>query len=226
MNHDDDDETESLAGLGVHHMWGFSQAFNCQAMYEANQPRPPTTTTSTTTNVTPSLPAEEDNHTDEPLNILLSEPSDIRHVLVTLAQRRRHARRPLHFYLLDRPVEVLARHLLLLSIATDWEIPIRQRTNTFLEVYGNTLLQRRTAHYVAQQGKALESLLCDGEGNETLRSLLNFSLLKYREKDELQKIFQSWFVFVFLKILFFGLFWSLRDGETHYETNDCITNIS
>ena len=189
MNRDDDDETESLAGLGVHHMWGFSQAFNCQAMYEANQPRPTTTT---------PLPAAEDNHSDQPLNILLSEPSDIRHVLVTLAQRRRHARRPLHFYLLDRPVEVLARHLLLISIATDWEIPIRQRTNTFLEVYGNTLIQRRTAHYVAQQGKALESLLCDGEGNETLRSLFNFSLLKFREKDELQKIFQSWCDFFFL----------------------------
>ena len=173
-----DDENESLEGIGVHHMWGFSQAFNCQAIYESNQPKS-------------SIDSDQD-HSDEPLNILLSNPSDIRHVLMTLSQRRRHARRPLHFYLLDGPIEVLARHLLLLSVATDWEIPVRQRTNTFLEIFGNTLVQRRTAHYIAQQGKALESLLCDGVGNETLKSMLDFSLLKYRERDQLQTVFQSW----------------------------------
>lgn len=35
----------------------------------------------------------------------------------------------------------MARHLLLLRVAQDWELPIRQRANAFLEIFGNCLVQ-------------------------------------------------------------------------------------
>lgn len=45
------------------------------------------------------------------------------------------------FYVWEGQIEVLARHLLLLGVAKDWELPIRQRANTFLEIFGNAFLQ-------------------------------------------------------------------------------------
>ena len=89
-------------------------------------------------------------------------------------------------------MEVLARHLLLLAAVTDWEVPVRHRANAFLELFGNTLVQRRTAKYISTKGRELENLLCDGVGSETLRSLIDFSLLKHRERDEMQRVFKSW----------------------------------
>lgn len=45
------------------------------------------------------------------------------------------------FYVWEGQIEVIARHLLLLGVAKDWELPIRQRANTFLEIFGNAFLQ-------------------------------------------------------------------------------------
>ena len=84
------------------------------------------------------------NATEEPLNVLLAQPGDMRHVIKTLAQRRRHPKRPVHFYISEQTVECFARHLILFRILADWELPIRYRTNVFLEVYGNATVQRRT----------------------------------------------------------------------------------
>lgn len=47
-------------------------------------------------------------------------------------------------YIWERQIEVLARHLLLLQVAQDWELPIRQRANVFLEIFGNCLVQVMT----------------------------------------------------------------------------------
>ena len=188
---------DTLEGIGVHHMWGFSQAFNLQESYAVNHDAYRRSKATRKSNVdakpssTNSAPSTDSGEV-RPLSILLSNPADIRHVVKTLSQRRRHERRPLHFYVMERPIEVLARHILLLAAATDWEIPIRHRANAFLELFGNTLVQRRTAKYIAVKGKELENLLCDGVGSETMRSLIDFSLLKHRERDELQRVFKSW----------------------------------
>lgn len=44
-------------------------------------------------------------------------------------------------YVWESQIEVIARHLLLLQVAQDWELPIRQRANVFLEIFANTLVQ-------------------------------------------------------------------------------------
>ena len=43
---------------------------------------------------------------------------------------------------------MLARHLLLINIAFDWELPMRQRANLYLEVFGNCLVQVRRRCFV------------------------------------------------------------------------------
>ena len=78
---------DTLEGIGVHHMWGFSQAFNLQHAHEVNH----AAWREASGGGVAATGEEEDAR---PLSILLSQPSDIRHVLKTLSQRRRYSRRP------------------------------------------------------------------------------------------------------------------------------------
>ena len=79
---------------------------------------------------------------------------------------------------------------MLLSIICDAKIPIRQRAHTFLEVYGNLLIQERTEKYVENAAKDLIGCVCDDKG--FLSNIINLSLLKYRVRDELETIFKSY----------------------------------
>lgn len=59
---------------------------------------------------------------------------------------------------------MLARELLLLAVAFDWDLPIRLRANTWLEVFGNCLVQERTQQYIEGKGAELISFVCDNIG--------------------------------------------------------------
>lgn len=64
---------------GIHHFWGFSPALDLQQIYRT---------------VYGSEIADKDE--DAPINMLLIEPGDPRHIIKTIAQRFRHSERPLH----------------------------------------------------------------------------------------------------------------------------------
>ena len=77
----------------------------------------------------------------------------------------------------------------MLEAILDFEVPIRQRANVFLEIYGNARVQERTARYIEQLGQSLRSLVADGTGTLGLVSLEH---LKYRERDVLESVFKSY----------------------------------
>jgi len=156
--------TDSKA-LGIHSMWGFSPALDAGAVGAVSS-------------------------AGRPLRVLVAQPSDIRHVLASISRRRRHGMPPIHFFVAEKQIEVLARHLVLLQLACDWELPIRQRATVFLEVFGNSLLQERTAHYVHRLGQELVELVCDERGS--LSDVVDLSLLKYRERDQLVEALRAW----------------------------------
>lgn len=52
----------------------------------------------------------------------------------------------------ESQIEVLARHLLLLKVAQDWELPIRQRANALLEIFGNCSVQVKFSCRVSRKG--------------------------------------------------------------------------
>ena len=125
-----------------------------------------------------------------PLRVLVSSPSDIRHVLASISRRRRRSVHAVEFYVLERVPEVLARHLLLLQVACDWELPVRQRATVFLEIFGNSQVQERTQRYIHRLGEELVQLVCDQSG--ALEDFTDLSGLKYRERDRLVDVFRSW----------------------------------
>ena len=159
-----------ISSIGFHGCYGMSAAFDFRTAIE----------TVTKTDAT----------SDSPLNVLLVNPGDVRHIILTISRRRRdvakHTRklRPLHFYLMESPIEVIARDLLLLEVLNDYEVPIRQRANVFLEIYGNCCVQGRTSRYIEQLGYQLRELVTRGTGR--LEDSVSFSLMRYKDKDEIE----------------------------------------
>jgi dynein assembly factor 3 len=95
-----------------------------------------------------------------------------------------------NFYLLETPIETLVRDALLLQVLTDYQVPIRQRANTFLEIYGNNKVQRRTSEYIETLSKQLLQLTSKGSGG--LQHIVDFSQLNYREKDTLETALRAY----------------------------------
>eukprot|EP00941_MAST-03F_sp_MAST-3F-sp1_P006290 g6290.t1 len=158
-------------GTGFHQAWGLSPALNILKIFDSNA-------------------NSSSKKSGEAISVLLMKPGDIRHVCKTLSSRHCFSNRPLHFYIYEDPTELVARHLLLLSIFCDWGVPIRQRAHTFLEVFGNSKVQERTAQYIQEQGEKLIELICDGEG--PLADTIDVSLLKYKVRDGLEMVYKSY----------------------------------
>lgn len=58
--------------------------------------------------------------------------------------------RTLHIWVYEEAPEVLARHMLLLSILLDSALPVCQRTELFTEVHANACIQATTAEYLGE----------------------------------------------------------------------------
>lgn len=166
--------------------WGYSSSFDVlEALLNAN-------------NCPDSFTYGSQHQPLEPINILLIHPGDIRHIMTTISKRQRHhgsrsrlqPLRPIHFYLLESPIQVLSRELLLLETLNDFEVPIRQRAAIFLEIFGNCKVQDRTCRYIEQLGHELRTFVTNGTGR--LEGLVDLSLLRYREKDELEAAFKAY----------------------------------
>ena len=152
----------SLKGAGAIRFWGFSPAVDLLAH---------------------GGEAAEDGEDAQPLRALLLCPSDVRHLMQTLTAavlgpESKSGSRAVEFTVYEEAPEALARHLLLLAIALDMEVPRRERAELFLEVYANAMLREKTSSYVASRAQALRRLLAQEEG--PLAPLIDVSLLKMR----------------------------------------------
>ncbi|KAE8888751.1 hypothetical protein PF003_g27216 [Phytophthora fragariae] len=180
-----------MMSLGTVNMWGFSPAYDvCSGFPEWG-----TTSKASSSAVTSGADGSEEKASAEPINILLSGPGDVRHVLATIARRRRWdpalKHRPVHIYLFEKSIETLSRDLLLLQVALDTNLPMRQRCNTFLEIFGNARVQERTSAYIEEQAKMLMDFVYNERG--PFAGLVDLSHLKMRTHDDLIDTFRSWF---------------------------------
>ncbi|KAL3140672.1 Dynein assembly factor 3, axonemal, variant 2 [Trebouxia sp. C0010 RCD-2024] len=104
----------------------------------------------------------------------------------------------LHIWVYEEAPEVLARHMLLLSILLDTRMPVRQRTEFFLELHNNASIQATTAEYLEKQAKKLEDLTLDysahdaAEENDVLSQLFDLSLLKFQQRDDVAATFRNY----------------------------------
>lgn len=174
------------ASIGHHGLWGNSAAFDLVEVLHSQVPLP------------------------KHINVLLLEPGDIRHLLMILSRRRRQrcddgSLPHINIYVLEQPMEVLARSLLLLSVLLDFEVPIRVRANTFLELFGNNLIQLRTSRYMGELSQRVYETIANSaslmESNDLsnvpidfqnpIDTILNLSHLKMKQVDHLASIFRD-----------------------------------
>lgn len=92
------------------------------------------------------------NDDDRDINVLLSEVSDIRHILKTLSDAlplpngpRQHT---LNLYLHDKQLEILARALLFLTLICETGYAKRERMELFMDLYANCKIRDKTDAYL------------------------------------------------------------------------------
>lgn len=111
---------------------------------------------------------------------------------MTIAQaQRRQSKRPLHFLLHDSAVETTARHVLFLYLLTDQDMTMRERSEVFLGLYGDTLVREKDETYL--DGCVAELLdIVSGQSDHPVTKLIDFGTLKYKERDELSDVIVGW----------------------------------
>merc|ERR1711970_618266 len=139
------------------------------------------------------------NAEGEARNVLLVGTGEFGHVLKTSAAARLRAQttdsEPVHSYVIEKHPETLARHCVLLATALDAQIGLRERTELFLEIYGNAFLSPKGLDYVKDKAAQAARVLSGSQTHEedgALRESINWSLLKHKELDEVLEILLEW----------------------------------
>ncbi|CAK6964233.1 dynein axonemal assembly factor 3-like [Scomber scombrus] len=125
------------------------------------------------------------------VNVLLVGSGDPRHILKTIAGLP--DKDSLHVWVIESSMEVVARQLLLLYLALmpQESMGLNEKTEVFLEVFGNGEIRSQTEETLRHAASQLILSVTDTLETAT-HPCLNTSLLKFKERDELARIFKLW----------------------------------
>uniref|UniRef100_A0A2K5ZDU1 Dynein axonemal assembly factor 3 n=1 Tax=Mandrillus leucophaeus TaxID=9568 RepID=A0A2K5ZDU1_MANLE len=98
------------------------------------------------------------------------------------------------FFVLENNLEAVARHMLIFSLALEdpEKMGLQERSETFLEVWGNALLRPPVAAFVRAQADLLAHLVPEPDRLEEQLPWLSLRALKFRERDALEAVFRFW----------------------------------
>ncbi|EDL75840.1 rCG22656, partial [Rattus norvegicus] len=151
-------------GFGTVSWWGLSPALDLQAE------SPP---------VDPDSQSKTEHKIPE-LDALLLGSVDGRHMLRTLARAMLWPLRRFNFYVLENNLEAVARHMLIFSLALEEpeKMGLQERSETFLELWGNALLRPSVAAFLRAQASHLSNLVPEPDRLEELLPWLSLRPLK------------------------------------------------
>jgi dynein assembly factor 3 len=160
-----------MDGLGNINWWGFSPALDLQSVLN-------------------------NSHENAELNFLLVGCGDPRHLLRTFASKGKWPKRKLiRFYVYEPRLELYARDLLLLSLAIEHPARrgIQEKTELFMEIFGNIQVRQQTADYIRTTSNELIKCITDFDYMRAKNlGCFDLSLLKFKERDFLESIFKYW----------------------------------
>ncbi|KAL7990039.1 hypothetical protein Chor_012705, partial [Crotalus horridus] len=98
------------------------------------------------------------------------------------------------FYVLENSLEAVSRQLLFLNLALEPpdKMGLQEKSEIFLELMGNTLLRSQTTAYLQEKAALFIRYITDSDFQLAKLPVLDFSALKFRERDQLEAIFQFW----------------------------------
>ncbi|XP_072178400.1 dynein axonemal assembly factor 3-like [Diadema setosum] len=167
-----------MDALGAVSWWGFSPAFDFQDKDVIEKVKD----------------LKVDSSNGGSLQILVVGSGDIRHVLTTVARAWRHRRKLLKFYIIEGNLEVYVRQLLLLHLwlESPLDLGLQEKTESFLEIFGNTLIRQQTFDYVMSRSNELLRLVTDDKYLSLRIPSLHLSALKFKERDHMEAILKFW----------------------------------
>jgi dynein assembly factor 3 len=170
-----------MDGFGNINWWGFSPSVDLLSIFDEKCEKL----------------ANNDSSQVKEINILLMNSGDSRHILKILASKHRSSIKNLkiNFYVYEKMLELYARHFLLLSIALEHpaKMSIQEKTELFLEIYGNLLIREYSAQHVIKRANEFIKYITDLDFmTKTNLGIFDFSLLKFKERDFLEGIFKFW----------------------------------
>ncbi|KAL0841709.1 hypothetical protein ABMA28_013981 [Loxostege sticticalis] len=149
--------------------------------------------------ITPALDLQQEylKHGDESayeLNFLVIGGSDGRHLLKTLSQAYRHTRRYMNIFVVDGCPELIARQILLTSLALEktTRCGLLEKTRRWLEIYGNLLLRPPTSRYLIAKARQLVGMITNPEYMSCILPTVSIDQMKYRERDYLESLVNFW----------------------------------
>ncbi|XP_028171545.1 dynein axonemal assembly factor 3 homolog [Ostrinia nubilalis] len=149
--------------------------------------------------ISPALDLQQEylKHGDEnayELNFLVIGGCDGRHLLKTLSQAYRHTRRYMNIFVVDGCPELIARQILLMSLALEktTRCGLLEKTRRWLEIYGNLLLRPSTSRYLIAKARQLVGMITNPEFMSCLLPTVSIDQMKYRERDYLESLVNFW----------------------------------
>ncbi|XP_041461977.1 dynein assembly factor 3, axonemal-like [Lytechinus variegatus] len=127
---------------------------------------------------------------DDAIQILLIGSGDIRHLLTTVARAWRHRKRKLKFYIIEGNLELYIRQLLLLHLILEppKDMGLQEKTEFFLEIYGNTLIRQQVFDYIVSRSNQLLRMVTDADYLVERMPSVHLSALKFKERDQMEAI--------------------------------------
>lgn len=140
---------------------------------------------------TSQLPADSDQPKE--LNILLLGGGDARHILKSLAKSFNHNTK-LNFYIAEGCLELLARNMLLLSLALESpeQMSLKGKSHMYMDIMGNSLLRASSHSYMCSKATHFLRCITDFDFARDAMPAFNFERLRFVERDSLETIFNFW----------------------------------
>lgn len=136
------------------------------------------------------------NDDSEPINVLISDCSDIRHILKSCSESLHpgtNRTNPINFYIHETDPENLCRDLLFLTIICETQMTFRERMELFVDLYGNTMIRSKTAHYLDEIAVELSRLITEHRKcKSVLMDIVDLETLKFKQRDDLEDIINTW----------------------------------
>lgn len=128
------------------------------------------------------------------LNFLVVGGCDARHLIRTLSQAYKHTRRYMNLFVVDGCPELIARQILLMSLALQKtsRCGLLEKTRRLLEIYGNMLLRPSTSRYMIAKARQLVGMITNPEFMNCLLPCVSIEQMKYRERDYLENLMNFW----------------------------------
>uniref|UniRef100_A0A8C9WMW5 Dynein axonemal assembly factor 3 n=1 Tax=Scleropages formosus TaxID=113540 RepID=A0A8C9WMW5_SCLFO len=125
------------------------------------------------------------------VNVLLIGSGDPRHILKTVAHLGDTD--TLHIWVIENSLEVVARQLLLLylTLVPQESMGPQEKTETFLELFGNSKIRSQTEQTLRCVASQLSLSVTDTLTGPT-NPCLDTTHLRFKDRDELDRIFKQW----------------------------------